>query len=217
MLCDATSGPSWSNSWIAKWAITCLKTQMRLENLCPGWVIYDTVGFWISSLPCWPHDIKLTSSRENDPKESDQLERSLTISSWKWHTINSSYSIGHTDQFWYKVGGCYTRLWLSEYGIIWGLSWRLPIILSPYLIYASSINCGSEITQKYVSFCSNSQGYFFILHFSFWVIVWQLGPVLQISSFSNQLFYDILFFIMKYQTLFLVIQSSYLKPSNSFP
>lgn len=195
--------------WKPKWGWKiCVQDGSFMTLLAFASVPYHVDLMTFSWLP--PE--KMTQKRD-----SDQLERSLTISSWKWHTINSSYSIGHTNQFWYKVGGCYTRLWLSEYEIIWGLSWRLPIILSPYLIYASSINCGSEITQKYVSFCSNSQGYFFILHFSFWVIVWQPGPVLQISSFSNQFFYYILFFIMKYQTIFLVIQSSYLKPSNSFP
>lgn len=129
-----------------------------------------------------------------------------------------------------------TKLWIPDcLGIIWGLSWKLAVMLSPYLIYTSSINCGPEITQNYGSLCSNSHGYLFILYFSSWVIVWQPdlyfrhlpSPVssfitFYFSSWRIKLYFIfhhevsnyILFFIMKYQT---IIQSPYLKPSKQCP
>lgn len=133
--------------WKLKWSWKiCVLDGSFMTLLAFGSVpyhVYLCIGFLMTF--SWLPPEKMTQKRD-----CDQLGRSLTISSWKINSINSSYSVGHTDQSWYNVRGCYTRLWISEYGNHLGAILKASNhTLSPSYL-CKSINCGSEITLKYV-------------------------------------------------------------------
>lgn len=56
------------------------------------------------------------------PKERE-WERKASL--FHYLILEVFYTIGHTGQPWYSIGGNYTRMWYQEVGHLGGPSWRL--------------------------------------------------------------------------------------------
>lgn len=120
--------------WKPKWGWKiCVQDGSFMTLLAFGSVPYHVdlcIGFLMTF--SWLPPKKMTQMRD-----CDQLGRSLTISSWKWHPSILLILLVTQTNFGIMWEGTIQGCEYRNMGIIWGLSWRLAIILSPHIIYAS--------------------------------------------------------------------------------